>query len=191
MMSSKNIFLFLLMSIIFHLSVLSQRCAMHEVPYIATGLNDSVGMKMVYDSISNDMSGNSTFLLINSYGQVRKRKAYVISVDSIGSIICGYEMIEDISGIVYKKTVINRHYKLPPSDTLRRVLLVGSSSIAEAHMNSILLISNRKKGVRLEYQDLDGDGHSCIRKSTAPSLMKYAVEILEDIFKKSLRSSVN
>lgn len=190
-MNSKNIFLSLFLLMIFHVSVLSQRCEIHEVPYIATGFNDTAKLKIVYDSISNDMSGNSTFLLINSYGQVRKRRAYVITVDSIGTIVCGYEMIEDVSGIVCKKVIINRHYKLPPPDTLRTLLLLGSSSIATAHMNSILLISNRSKGIRLEYQDLDGDGHSCIRKSTAPLLMKYAVEVLEDIFKASLSSSKN
>lgn len=185
MMSSKNIFISFFVSMIFHGNVLSQQCEMHEVPYISTGFNDSVHLKAIYDSVSNDMSGNSTIMLINSYGQVRKRKAYLITVDSGGSIICGFEISEDFAGFTCKKAIINRHYKSLPSDTLQKTLLLGSSSTGVAHMNSILLISNRTKGVRLEYQDLDGDGRSCIRKAAAPALMKYAVELLEDVFKGS------
>ena len=129
MMNFKHIFISVMLPLIFHANVLSQQCDMHEVPYIATGFNDTVKLKWIYDSISNDMSGSFTFLLINTYGQVRKRKAYVLTVDSTGSVRCGYEMIEDISGPVYKKVTITRKFNSPPFDTLRSALFLGSSSI--------------------------------------------------------------
>ena len=187
-MSFKHIFISVMLPLIFHANVLSQQCDMHEVPYITTGFNDSVKLKWIYDSISNDMSGNFTFLLINTYGQVRRRKAYVLTVDSTGFIRCSYEMIEDMSGLVCKKVTVTRKFNSLPYDTLRSALFLGSSSISNTHMSSILLVSNKKRGIRLEYHDLDGDVHSCIQKSPAPSLMKYAAETLEYIFKSSLKS---
>lgn len=191
MMNFKHIYVSFMLSLMVYGTVLSQHCDLKEVSYLTTGFNDSVKLKVIYDSLLNDMSGNYTFLLINSYGQVRKRKAYVLSIDSSGSIICGYEVIEDDLGLVFRKLTNTRKYKPPPSDTLTSVLLLGSSSIADAHMNSILLVSNSKKKLRLEYKDLDGDGHSCVRMSTAPLLMKYAVEVLEEVFSNSLRYSGN
>ncbi len=177
----KNLIFFIL--IVVYTPTFAQQCIINKVDSKPFYFSNYGCINKLYEKITTSESNSLQIMLINSFGQINKKEAFYISIDTLNRF--NVSLLNEDS-IVYTG-ILNTSEKYNTDILFNSSMPTGylyseCQNIISSHKKSVLLVRDKNK-IWVEYTSMDGYMKEALFESKEFVYLNACYNLIEIVFK--------